>query len=335
MRRGLYRVVAATSVDGMANDPSESAVERYKRRRAERLAGPPQWFDPAPSLDEDTMWRGLTRDGEIRLLVARTRATVAESARRLRTSDDASRLLGELLTAAYLARSTLNPAAQLQMLLRNPGTAGRLIADVWAGEAGARAAISNPDATETDDGPLLQNGFLEVSRISRDGAPYRSSLLYSGGGIEAAVTEYLVRSEQIVALVHLEVAVTGGVVGSSCGYLVQLMPEGTREQLDRLLAAVDRLPPLASAMTPDDPDARSWAGQLLDGFLWDQVARERPHFACRCSRGRLVAALSALPRADLEELVDAGEPADSTCEYCNTTYTLSVPELQMLLAPQQ
>jgi molecular chaperone Hsp33 len=113
------------------------------------------------------------------------------------------------------------------------------------------------------------------------------------------------------------------------------MPEGTREQLDRLLARIEGLPPLASAMTATDPDGRAWAAQMLDGFRWDQVARERPHFACRCSRGRLVAALSALPRADLEELVESGEPADSTCEYCNTTYSLSVPELQMLLAPQQ
>ena len=57
--------------------------------------------------------------------------------------------------------------------------------------------------------------------------------------------------------------------------------------------------------------------------------------ACRCSRGRLVAALSTLPREDLQELVDSGEPTESICEYCNTTYTLSVPELQLLLAPQQ
>jgi molecular chaperone Hsp33 len=319
----------------MTDERIESAVERYKRRRAERLAGPPQCLDPAPPIGEDTLWRGLTRGGEIRVLVARTGALVAESARRLGTSDDATRILGELLTACHLARSTLNPSAQLQMLLRNPGSAGRLVADVWAGDAGARAAIANPAATAARDGILLDSGLLEVSRIARNGSPYRSSLQYEAAGIEAAVTEYLVRSEQIVALVHLEVKVADGVVASSCGYLVQLTPEGTRAQLEQLLGRVERMPALASGMTPDDPDGRAWAAQLLDGFLWDQVARERPFFACRCSRGRLVSALSALPREDLQELVDSGEPTESICEYCNTTYTLSVPELQVLLAPQQ
>ncbi|MBM4244173.1 MAG: Hsp33 family molecular chaperone HslO [Deltaproteobacteria bacterium] len=319
----------------MANENTESAVERYKRRRAERLAGPPQWLDPAPALGEDTMWRGLTRAGEVRILVARTRALLAESARRLGTSDDATRIVGELITACYLARSALNPAAQLQMLLRNPGSAGRLVADVWAGEEGARAAIASPGAVAAHDGSLLEHGLLEVTRVARDGATYRSALEYEAAGIEAAVTEYLVRSEQIVALVHLEVAVESGVVASSCGYLVQLTPEGTRAQLDQILARLERMPSLASGMTAQDPDGRAWATRLLDGFLWDQVARERPRFACRCSRGRLVAALSALPRADLQELVDAGEPTESICEYCNAVYTLSVPELQMLLAPRQ
>lgn len=319
----------------MAKHAGESAVERYKRQRAERLAGPPQLDEPAAPLGEDTLWRGLTRNGEIRILLARTTRLVAESTRRLGTSDDATRVLGELLTAGYLARSTLNPAAQLQMLLRNPGSAGRLIVDVWAGASGARAAIENPGASAARDGPLLADGFLEVSRVARDGAPYRSSLLYSGGGIEAAVTEYLVRSEQIVALVHLEVDVQAGEVAAACGYLVQLTPEGTRAQLDHLLGNVDRLPSLTSAMTPDDPDGRAFAARLLDGFLWDQVAREQPVFACRCSRGRLVAALASLPREDLEELVSSGEPTESVCEYCNTTYTLSVPELQILLAPRQ
>lgn len=319
----------------MAEHTNESAVERYKRRRAERLAGPPQYLDPAPPLDEDTLWRGLTRAGEIRVLIARTTGTVAEIARRLGTSPDATRLLGELVTAGLLVRSTLNPFAQLQMLLRNPGSAGRLIVDVWAGEAGLRAGIARPRASAIEDGPLLVDGSLEVVRVARDGSPYRSTLLYSGSGIEAAVTEYLMRSEQIMGVVRLETVLAGPRVASAAGCLVQLMPEGSRADLDRLLANLEGAAPLREGMAGGDPDARSWAGRLLDGFLWDQVARERPSFACRCSRARLIAALSSLPRRDIEEIVSAGEPADSTCEYCNATYRLSVPELELLLGPQQ
>jgi molecular chaperone Hsp33 len=113
------------------------------------------------------------------------------------------------------------------------------------------------------------------------------------------------------------------------------MPEGSRADLDRLLANVDAAGPLELGMTESDPDGRKWAARLLDGFLWDQVARERPRFACRCSRERLLAALATLPRTDLEDLVADGDPVTTTCEYCNASYTLSVPEVQMLLTPQQ
>jgi len=318
----------------MAEERSESAVERYKRRRAERLAGPPQYVEPAPPRAQDTLWRGLTRAGEVRVLLARTTETVHDIATRIGASPDATRVLAELVTAGMLVRSTLNPYAQLQMLLRNPGSAGRLIVDVWAGEAGVRASIARPQVSRERDGELVSDGLLEVVRVARDGAPYRSSLLYSAGGIGAAVTEYLVRSEQIVALVHLETALDDDRLAFAAGYLIQLMPEGSRGDLDRLLANLERLPAMQDGMTPADPDGRAWCAALLDGFLWDQVARERPFFACRCSRERFLAALSTLPRSDLEELVESGEPTETTCEYCNARYSLSVPELEVLLTPR-
>src|SRR5262245_35984261 len=61
---------------GVRSDPvdaskPESATERYLRLRAERLAGPPRFLEPATPLAEDGLWRGLTREGEMRVLVAR------------------------------------------------------------------------------------------------------------------------------------------------------------------------------------------------------------------------------------------------------------------------
>src|SRR5690606_10074575 len=102
-------------------------------------------------------------------------------------SRDATRILGELISAGLLVRSTLNPYAQFQMLLRNPGSAGRLVVDVWEGEEGLRAAIAHPGVVEERDGPLIHDGLLEVVRVTRDSAAYRSSLQYAAGGIGAAV----------------------------------------------------------------------------------------------------------------------------------------------------
>jgi redox-regulated HSP33 family molecular chaperone len=108
-----------------------------------------------------------------------------------------------------------------------------------------RAAIAEPRASAAQDGPLLADGFLEVTRIARDGAPYRSSLLYSGGGVEAAVTEYLVRSEQIVAVVHLEVGIAHCHVDFTAG-CPWCSHAGGHARADRP-AHVESLPPLSRA----------------------------------------------------------------------------------------
>ncbi len=317
----------------MADDGSESAIERYKRLRAERLAGPTTWVDPAPPLAQDGLWRGLTREGEMRLLVARASVTARAITARLACSDDTARIAGELATAALLVRSTLNPEAQVQVSILNTGSAGRLLADVWAGEAGLRVSIARPEARASKDGPLLGGGLMQVSRSRAGREPYVSSTNFLESGIETSMMEYLLHSEQILSLLRVEVAVQDGVATDAVGFLVQAMPEGSRADLERLVRNLEALDPLRDAMTESDPDARAWAGRLLDGFRWDQVAREQVSFACRCSRERVLALLAGLPREDIEDMVRRGEPAETTCEFCRAVYRVATPDLTGLLSP--
>ena len=317
----------------MSESKPESATERYRRLRAERLAGPPRFLEPAWPLSEDALWRGLTREGEMRLLVARTTGTTSEAAKRLGCSPEAARLVAELMTASLLVRSTLNPEAQLQISIANPGSAGRLLADVWPGERGMRASVANPTATARRDGPLVADGVMQAVRSRARGEPYLSSTLFLASGLEKTVMEYLLHSEQILSFLRLEVAVDGGGITESVGFLVQAMPEGNRADLERLVHNLEVLPPLSGAMSPGDPDGRAWAEGLLAGFRWDQCARERVQYACRCSRGRVLALLASLPREELADLLESGEPAETTCEFCREVFRIAAEELRGLLSP--
>jgi molecular chaperone Hsp33 len=310
----------------------ETAAERYRRLRAERLAGPPQFLDPAPPLPEDTLWRGLTRDGEMRVLVARTTAAVAEGTARLACTPETAGLVGELMTASLLVRSTLNPDAQLQMSISNPGSAGRLLVDVWPRDHGMRASVANPGSSSRADGPLLADGVMQIVRSRPRQEPYRSSTIFRASGLEATMMEYLLHSEQILSFLRLEVATGPDGVRESLGFLVQAMPEGSRADLERLVQNLEALPPLASAMSAEDPDARDWTSRLLAGFRWDQCARERVAYSCRCSRERVLALLASLPRDEVAEIVATGEPSETTCEFCRRVFRVAASDLEGLLS---
>jgi molecular chaperone Hsp33 len=309
----------------------ESRLERYRRLAEQRMALPTGFLNDLPPLSQDTLWRGLTRRGEIRLLVARTTNASAEAARRLESSADVAQMLGEWATATLLVRSTLNPEERLQVFLNHQGPVGQVVVDVWE-NGGVRCFVQHPQEEAAVFGFLIGDGMLQVSRNhAARGKAYRSTVELKGEATEAFMMHYLLESEQILSLLKVEAAIEDGVLRSAVGYLVQLLPEGSREDLQKLIANLEQLPPLSAGMTEADPDGRAWADRLLQGFPWDQCARESVAFQCRCSEDRVIAMIGALPRADIESLAAGDEPLETTCDYCRERYAVHPSRLKVLL----
>jgi molecular chaperone Hsp33 len=314
-----------------ASPEHETALARYRRLAAERATGPTQYLDPAPEVHKDTLWRGLSRGGEARLLVTRAGTAVQEATQRTDCSPDVAKLLGELIVATALLRSTLNPDERIQVLVSHKGPVGQIVVDAWE-QGGVRAYVQRPQMRAADYGFLLGEGQLQVSR-SRELArrPYRSTIALEGGGIAHEMMRYLLESEQILSLLELHVDATDAGVCAASGFLVQLMPEGNREHIQQLAKNLAAAPRLHQSMTPSDPDARAWAEQVMQGLPWDQVARGTVAFQCRCSEDRILAMLATLPRRDVAELASSREMLEMTCDYCGTVYHLPPQRVQVLL----
>jgi molecular chaperone Hsp33 len=303
-------------------------TQRYLARRSARAEAASRYLDPAPPLGEDTLWRGLTRDGELRLLVARATRTVREISATLGANPDTAAVLAELVLGGLLLRSTLDPDAQLQLTIRDRGRAGRLYLDVWPSGRGLRASVEHPNPPPAGGG-LLAGGQLEMVRSRAGGTPYRSSRAFERETISELFMAHLLESDQIVALVKLDVRVDRGEVTHASGFVVQATPEGSRQDIARLLRNLEAVPALGDAMSEADSDARGWVDRLLEGYRWDQSAREPIAFVCRCSRDRLLAILAALPDEDLAEMIAAAEPIEIACEFCRAEYQIAPEELRV------
>ncbi|MDG2307839.1 MAG: Hsp33 family molecular chaperone HslO [Candidatus Binatia bacterium] len=304
------------------------AKARYFARKLARKEADSVHLPFAPPLAEDTLWRGMTRGGELRLLVVRATASVREVSQTLATNGDTGRLVAELTAGGLLVRSAMDPDAQVQLTIRNPGAAGSLYLDVWASGAGFRASMQHPEVRESAEAPLFLGGEFDLLRSRAGGTPHRSARVLDTESLSDAFMAHLLDSDQIRAVLQLDVRYAGDDLIQACGFLVQITPEGGREDIERLLENLEEVPPLADLMTDADPDARAFGDRLFEGYKWDQSAREDVSFVCRCSRERLVAVLKGLPENEVREMVEEGTPIETTCEFCLTKFEISPEELQ-------
>ena len=79
-------------------------------------------------------------------------------------------------------------------------------------------------------------------------------------------------------------------------------------------------------------DAAAVLGRLLAGFPKPIVEAGPVSFACRCSRERVAAALIAMGRAELTDVLAGDRRAEVICEFCAQRYVVEEPELRSLLA---
>ncbi len=280
--------------------------------------------------------RGLTKDGAFRVFAADTKDIVEEARKRHRTTPTATAALGRALTAAALLGLDLK-TGRVMIQINGGGPLGEILAESDA-EGHVRGLVQRPHVHLTPQrGKLLvgqavgRNGYLSVTRDLGLKEPYQGSVALLSGEIAEDLSYYLTVSEQIPSAVALGVFVEeDNSVRAAGGFLIQTMPAATDEQITRTEEVLQKLPPvttlLREGLTPEEILERIFGpGEV-------EILEKRPlAYRCRCSRERVEQALVALGPEELKALIQKGEPAKITCDFCGEVYYFDVPELEKLL----
>ena len=181
--------------------------------------------------------------------------------------------------------------------------------------------------------PLKENGKIDVSgAIGKTGylnvikenkitnKSYNGLVPLVSGEIAEDFTEYYAKSEQKPTVIALGVLVNKDGIKSAGGYMINLMPEATEEDIIKLENAVNNAESI-SKMLEDNKSLEEIAKIITSDqeieILEDSLETE---YNCDCNEDRIKRGIILLNQDDFEEIFKYEDKINVKCEFCNKEY---------------
>lgn len=284
---------------------------------------------------DHNMLRGISENGGIVFYGVDSTEIVREMERLHKTSAITTAALGRLLTAASMMGIMLKSTRDsVTIQIRGGGPAGRLLA-VSDGTGNVKGYVENPVV----ELPPREDGHLDVgTAVGRDGTldvirdlgmrePYIGQVPLTSGEIAEDITSYFAISEQVPTVCALGVLVdTDLSVRCAGGFIVQLLPGATEQEIDLLEQNIKAMPSV-TAMLEQGKTVRDMLDMALQGFQPDILDSYHVTYRCDCSRERVEGMLRSLGRKEVEKLRDEDPIAEVNCQFCDKIYKVDLNEL--------
>lgn len=175
-------------------------------------------------------------------------------------------------------------------------------------------------------------GSLTVIKDLQMKEPYVGTIPLVSGEIAEDVTAYFAESEQIPTACALGVLVdTDLSVAAAGGYLIQLLPGASGEDIDKIEAGIAKVGQvtnhLREGVTPE-----GLLAMVLEGFAMETLEKVPVEYRCYCSRERMKGALVSMGKQELRALIAEQGRAEMTCQFCDTVHVFEQEELEELAA---
>ena len=277
----------------------------------------------------DQLYQFLLDSGRIRGAVLHATRMVGE----MRANHDLGPLetlvLGQAYVAAGMMCVNLKSPESLTIKVDCSGPIGGLTAEGNAhGEV--RGYLSrSPIPVPADAGvPRLSDlfgtgpGTLAVTKRLRDGTrPFTGVVEIRYGSLAEDLAYYFATSEQTPSALNLSVSFddAGHVTGAG-GIFIQALP-GARDESVREVERLLRDQATIGAAFAGGEQPPDLLERVFGAHQPVILARRRVLFMCHCSAARFRHHLAALPRTELQDILEHGPlPVVTTCLFCNTTY---------------
>jgi molecular chaperone Hsp33 len=268
--------------------------------------------------EEGTFLVGLANEAGVRLLAVDATAAAEELRLRHQLLGHAARAGAEGLVAAQLLSAYIKGEERITMQVQMEKPRFAMIVDVNA-DGSTRGRFTPSHISR----PRSMNGAMMVIKHDAKRELYRGVAPVEDTDFQGALQAYLVRSQQSVGVVRIDVLLSddGAVLGAR-GLLLEKLPDQLTEIFMDLFGDLE------------DADLGGLLAGVLDaellGFPVEVLDRRPLRFACTCSAERSLDVLASLGAADLRELLDEQGGAELTCNFCMETYHFDADAIESL-----
>ncbi len=181
-------------------------------------------------------------------------------------------------------------------------------------------------------GAVGTNGFLNIiNKNEVTDSNYTGLVPLVTGEIAEDFTEYFAKSQQKPTVVALGVLVNKDGVKAAGGYMIQLMPDATEEDIVAIENALAKAPSISQMIDENmslEQIARMVTGDEDVMILAQELDMK---YECDCSRENFEARLIALGKKELTEMLEEDGKANIVCHFCNEEYEFTKEDLQDLI----
>ncbi|SHH91013.1 Hsp33 family molecular chaperone HslO [Sporanaerobacter acetigenes] len=288
---------------------------------------------------KDYVIRAIDKKGTIRVFVATTSNLVEKGRRIHNTTPTATAALGRTLTACVMMGIMMKGEKDtVSIQLRGDGPIRTILA-VSNSKGEVKGYVGNPLV----DLPLKSNGKLDVGgAVGKNGKivvikdigmkePYIGQSNLVSGEIAEDLTHYFAYSEQQPSAVNLGVLVDKDLsVKASGGYIVQLLPDTSEEDIDRLEKNIQNSEAISSLIARDlKPE--DILQSVFGNFEMEVLEKKEIAFKCDCSREKVESALISLGEEEIKSMIEEDGKAEVVCHFCDKKYNFSEEDLKSLI----
>lgn len=299
----------------------------------------------------DYIVRATAAQAQVRAFAATTRELVEYARQIHHTSPVITAALGRLLSGGVMMGTMLKGGKDLltvQVICDGPVKGMTVTADSLGhvkGYANQPQVMLPPSAAGKLDvgGAVLgeavwENGSLGrgtgMLRVVKDMGlkePYVGQTELVSGEIAEDLTQYFAVSEQVPSSVGLGVLMEkDNIVRAAGGFIIQLMPfaqESVIARLEQNLKEFSTVTTVLSAgNTPEE-----MLHMLLAGMEVEITGKTPASYVCHCNKKRVERAIISIGRKEIQEMITENKEIEVNCQFCNTAYCFSVPELKEML----